>query len=144
MQPAVRGGGRSCWETFCFCFVLFHPPACVFVRMTSGCTSSFRPELFPACIRNAATVVKPGGYVLFRDYGLYDHAQLRFKAGCVDGWLASIFFICQHPASSLSLSCSLPVATTRRLPPRAARNTLVYTGKLARNSEGQDEAECCP
>ena len=74
--------------------------------MTSGCTSSFRPELFPACIRNAATVVKPGGYVLFRDYGLYDHAQLRFKAGCVDGWLASIFFYLPAPRV-VSLSRSL-------------------------------------
>lgn len=54
--------------------------------------SAISPELFAAAVRNAASVLKPGGYILFRDYGLYDHAQLRFKAGHK---LASQFYVRQ-------------------------------------------------
>ena len=47
-------------------------------------------------------VVKPGGCVLFRDYGLYDHAQLRFA-----------MLVCYHTCNYVTGGeagrvCSLP------------------------------------
>lgn len=40
--------------------------------------SAVPPSLLPFFVRNIAAALRPGGTVCFRDYGLYDHAQLRF------------------------------------------------------------------
>ncbi|KZV88186.1 methyltransferase [Exidia glandulosa HHB12029] len=43
--------------------------------------SALQPSEWVQAVRNMHTLLRPGGRVLFRDYGRHDLAQLRFKAG---------------------------------------------------------------
>nr|VZI43795.1 unnamed protein product [Spirometra erinaceieuropaei] len=43
--------------------------------------SAINPDAMHICLQNIADVLRPGGKLLLRDYGLHDHSQLRFGRG---------------------------------------------------------------
>jgi hypothetical protein len=55
------------------------PPATVDVAVLIFALSAMRPAAMPAVLARIYTALRPGGLLLFRDYGRYDLAQLRFR-----------------------------------------------------------------
>ncbi|KIW20716.1 hypothetical protein PV08_01293 [Exophiala spinifera] len=52
--------------------------------------SALNPKQWQQAVRNIQRILKPGGEVLFRDYGRGDLAQVRFKAG---RWMEENFYV---------------------------------------------------
>ncbi len=52
--------------------------------------SALNPKQWQQAVKNVQRILKPGGEVLFRDYGRGDLAQVRFKAG---RWMQDNFYV---------------------------------------------------
>jgi tRNAThr (cytosine32-N3)-methyltransferase len=65
-------------------------PGTVDVLLMVFIFSALAPDQWAQAIRNIWHALKPGGVVLFRDYGRGDLAQVRFKKG---RWMADNFYV---------------------------------------------------
>ncbi|KIK59365.1 hypothetical protein GYMLUDRAFT_262118 [Collybiopsis luxurians FD-317 M1] len=60
-------------------------PASVDLVILVFVLSALHPDEWASAVRNTQRILKPGGKLLFRDYGRYDLTQLRFKNGRLMG-----------------------------------------------------------
>ncbi|KAG7336267.1 hypothetical protein KOW79_000960 [Hemibagrus wyckioides] len=98
--------------------------------------SAIHPDRMQQAVENIYRVLKPGGIVLFRDYGLNDHAMLRFKSGSK---LGENFYVRQDGTRSFFFSREY----LANLFQRAGFHTLVNEYVL-RETVNKKEGLCVP
>ncbi|GAA5996596.1 hypothetical protein JCM5350_006756 [Sporobolomyces pararoseus] len=104
--------------------------------------SALHPNEWEQAVRNVYTMLKPGGVLLFRDYGRNDLAQLRFKAGryMQDDELVGIF---GGVRSSSSAASGSRTASTKKEEEQvdSVTTTTTTTSVLADENETSTEGE---
>lgn len=87
--------------------------------------SALNPKQWAQAVRNIWRLLKPGGEILFRDYGRGDLAQVRFKAGrwmeenfYVRGDGTRVYFFAKEELEQIWSGSYFESGTSREQPPR--------------------------
>ena len=85
--------------------------------------SAVHPDKFKFVVDLLYQLLKPGGVVLFRDYGLHDMAQLRFKPG---NKICDNFYVRQDLTRSFFFSTDITIALFQDAGFEIDSNSYVY------------------
>lgn len=94
--------------------------------------SAIHPDNFLQTLRSLCKLLKPGGILLFRDYGLYDMAQLRFKAG---NKIAENFYMRQDGTRSYYFSVEVAHQLMKDAGFEVVRNSYVHRRTINKKEE---------
>lgn len=97
--------------------------------------SALSPDQWTQAVKNLQKLLKPGGHILFRDYGRYDLTQLRFKGGrlldenfYIRGDGTRVYFFTEEELQQIfgSVFKTIKIGTDRRLMVNRQRKLKMY------------------